>query len=213
MSRDPKQGDPEEGKTHGSWSGPSCQELALRIIEGVRPADDAELAAHVGSCLRCFRTVADMRDVPQLQAALRSGDLPDPGDAFWARFPTAAGAAWEQSRRPPARPEPTVSLWDRLRELLRLPAPAALAGAALAATLAVVVMKPAHELTAPATPPTDVTAAPASTSDESARGRQDDAWEGLVEDVGVPSAVEQLEELGTEDLKLLARALSTRSRI
>ena len=52
----------------------SCEQFESRLIAGDRPADDAELGAHVGSCLRCFRTAADMREVPRLAALLREGE-------------------------------------------------------------------------------------------------------------------------------------------
>ena len=59
---------------------------------------DAALAAHVGSCVTCFRTLAELRDAPRLAAALRA-DAPavSVSDRFWddlaARTTTAAASA------------------------------------------------------------------------------------------------------------------------
>jgi hypothetical protein len=131
----------------------TCDRFESRLIAGEKPGDDPALAAHVGSCLRCFRTAADMREVPRLAALLREGegegqgDLAfDPGARFWEKFPGRVGAAWAGSR--PAttwRMEPAApfSWWARLSAWLRRPLPAALTGAACAVGLAFIVMRPA----------------------------------------------------------------------
>jgi hypothetical protein len=118
-----------------------------------RAADDAALSAHIGSCLRCFRTAADLREVPRLQKLLRQAetDTPpaDPGEAFWAGFPAALGQAWDQRNQPasgrsaaPAPANTRGNLVDRFWAWLRLPVPAAMAGAACAAMVAVMVLRP-----------------------------------------------------------------------
>ncbi len=129
----------------------SCEQFESRLIAGDRPADDAELGAHVGSCLRCFRTAADMREVPRLSALLRESEaqegagVPDPGAFFWEKFPGQVSAAWvsarvrdDRTRRWADRP----TSWERVLGWLRRPVPAALAGAVGAVGLAVLVMGP-----------------------------------------------------------------------
>jgi hypothetical protein len=132
----------------------TCERYESRLIAGEKPADDPALAAHVGSCLRCFRTAADMREVPRLAALIREaesdGDVAfDPGARFWDKFPGEVGAAWTASRAPgahgwAAQPAAPFSWWARLSAWLRRPVPAALAGAACAVGLAFIVMQPAR---------------------------------------------------------------------
>jgi hypothetical protein len=135
----------------------SCERFESRLITGEKPADDPELGAHVGSCLRCFRTAADMREVPRLAALLRqvdaeaAGELgggignsaPDPGARFWEKFPGQVGAAWV-SARAGKRPE-ELRRWAWVARWWRQPLPAALTGAACAVALAFLVMRPAAE--------------------------------------------------------------------
>ena len=71
--------------------------------------DDAALAAHVGSCVTCFRTLAELRDAPRVAAALRA-DAPAvarSSDRFWddlaARTTNAAAAAMAERRAAPRR--------------------------------------------------------------------------------------------------------------
>src|SRR5213595_1785274 len=85
---------------------PTCRQVWDRSIEGRDVSDDPTLAAHVGSCVTCFRTLAEMRDVPRLAAALRGGaPTADVSDRFWddlaARTTTAAAAElrWPVRRR------------------------------------------------------------------------------------------------------------------
>jgi len=65
---------------------------------------DATLAAHVGSCVTCFRTLGELRDAPRLAAALRA-DAPAivVPDRFWddlaARTTGAAAAALASGAR------------------------------------------------------------------------------------------------------------------
>jgi hypothetical protein len=88
---------------------PICRQVWERAVEGGDVMADAALGAHVGSCVSCFRTLAEMRDVPRMAAALRAGaataDVPD---RFWddlaARTTAAASAALRPAeRRRPAR--------------------------------------------------------------------------------------------------------------
>jgi hypothetical protein len=129
----------------------NCEVFQARLISGERPNEDAALSAHVGSCLRCFRTAADMRDVPRLAALLRDSRDPrdsqnsldgettyDPGARFWETFPSQVSAAWVSSR-----PIRRAGWWERASIWLRRPVPAALTGAACAVGLAFLVMRPA----------------------------------------------------------------------
>ena len=77
---------------------PICGQVRDQAVEGRDVMADAALAAHVGSCVTCFRTLAELRDAPRLAAALR-GDAPavSVSDRFWddlaARTTTAAASA------------------------------------------------------------------------------------------------------------------------
>jgi hypothetical protein len=111
-----------------------CQEITLRLVAGEPPAGDPALATHVGSCLRCFRTANEMRELPQIARLMRQAErpAPDPGEAFWAHFPRTVSAAWVEERAA------SDGFGKRGRWLLgwfRLPLPAALSGAAVAAAL------------------------------------------------------------------------------
>jgi hypothetical protein len=113
----------------------SCGEISLRLIAGEAPAADPVLASHVGSCLRCFRTASEMRDVPGIASLLGAARqaAPDPGEAFWARFPSAVADAW--AGRKDGRGRWRIDGWRRLLGWLRMPVPAALSGAAVTAVL------------------------------------------------------------------------------
>src|SRR3954453_14303098 len=84
---------------------PTCRQVGERAVEGRDISDDPTLVAHVGSCGTCFRTLAEMRDVPRLAAALReAAPTVDVSDRFWddlAAQTTAAAAA--ELRRPVRR--------------------------------------------------------------------------------------------------------------
>src|SRR5580765_3802772 len=83
---------------------PICRQGWERAFEGGDVMADAGLAAHVGSCVTCFRTLAELRDAPRVAAALRA-DAPALAvpDRFWddlaARTAGAAGAALAASTR------------------------------------------------------------------------------------------------------------------
>jgi len=51
----------------------ACRQVWDRAVEGRDVTTDPTLAAHVGSCVTCFRTLAELRDVPRLAATLRAG--------------------------------------------------------------------------------------------------------------------------------------------
>lgn len=146
----------------------NCERFIERLVDGTRGSEDPELQRHLSSCLRCYRAAADLRDLPQLTDLLREGQSePGPGEAFWRSFPEAVSAAWAQGQRQqeakssadPAR-EPPVRApvrqrqqWlEQLRAWLRRPMPAAFAGAACAAAVAFVVVRPLRQQAVPVTP-------------------------------------------------------------
>jgi hypothetical protein len=88
----------------GEELAPICREVFERAVEGRDVMSDAALAAHVGSCVTCFRTVSEMRDATRIAAALRAGaPAPEVSDGFWddlaARTTGAAAAALRQPAR------------------------------------------------------------------------------------------------------------------
>jgi hypothetical protein len=208
-----------------------CADIELRLVDGRRPTDDPALAAHVRSCLRCFRTASDLREVPHIAALLRDVAEPDPGDLFWARFPTTVADAWEK-RQVPAK----VSLWQRVGRWFQLPVPAALTGAMAAAALVLLVTHRAPPVAPRPAPSAPVAAASSEpTLEDEAAGLvgDDDPLEALelsgqklvansdgdnasqpddsVE--GDSSAVEDLEQLDGDELRAVAQALHGRSQI
>ncbi len=89
---------------------PVCRQVWERAVDSTSGGDamtDPALAAHVGSCMTCFRTLAELRDAPRVAAALRAGTPALPvSDRFWddlAARTTDAAAAALAGARPPAR--------------------------------------------------------------------------------------------------------------
>jgi hypothetical protein len=151
-----------------------CEAAIQRLVacheSGERPGDDAQLAAHLGSCLGCFRAAADLKDVPRLAALLRetqplhddqlpSSGAGDPGPAFWASLPAQLGAQFERRRTtaaaaattattatprrvPTQAPPASDTAWLRFVRWIRMPVPAAMAGAACATAVALVMTRP-----------------------------------------------------------------------
>jgi hypothetical protein len=84
-----------------------CRQVWDRALEATSERDvmgDAALAAHVGSCMTCFRVVAELRDAPRLAAALRAdAQAPAVSERFWddlaARTSAAAAAAMAETGR------------------------------------------------------------------------------------------------------------------
>ena len=86
---------------------PICRQVWERAVASGDDRDvmaDAVLATHVGSCMTCFRTLAELRDVPRLAAALRA-DAPAPAvsDRFWDDLATRTTDAAAAALRPPTR--------------------------------------------------------------------------------------------------------------
>jgi hypothetical protein len=178
-------------------SEPSCAEISLRLIAGAHASDDPALASHVGTCLRCFRTAAEMRELPRLAALLREGDerqSADPGEAFWARFPATVNAAWEKRR---ARRNPLLEQWRHLTAWLRQPFAAALAGAAVASLVLTLVGRPppmSESNTRPPVEDEDVTSAEMLATPE-VMGEEDAPWE-MLELTDGKAAVAQVDQDG-----------------
>jgi hypothetical protein len=89
---------------------PVCRQVWERAVDSTLGSDvmtDPPLAAHVSSCMTCFRTLAELRDAPRVAAALRAGAPALPvSDRFWddlAARTTDAAAAALAGTRPPAR--------------------------------------------------------------------------------------------------------------
>jgi hypothetical protein len=136
-----------------------CEAAIQRLVacheSGARPGDDAPLAAHLGSCLGCFRASADLKDVGRLAALLREAHDPaqspgEPGSAFWASLPRQLGAEFDR-RRTARAPRPATAsgeaavsdtAWQRFVRWIRMPVPAAMAGAACATAVALVMTRP-----------------------------------------------------------------------
>lgn len=81
----------------------TCEQAAAALGEGARPAERPALAAHLGSCLECYRLAADLREFPALAAKLlqqrdRDGAGAAASDLFFARFPARVADAWERRR-------------------------------------------------------------------------------------------------------------------
>lgn len=217
-----------------------CAEIELRLVEGRPAAEDPEVAAHLRTCLRCFRTASELREVPQLAGLLRQAQedhQPDPGDLFWARFPGTVADAWERRRREAGTP--AASPVRRLGALFRRPVPAALAGAAVAAALVLALIPRGQGPQAglPAAPavavaPAEPLLAPEEEHPATLLGEEDPldvldladtrvvarltAAEAEVTDEGGdlgPSPAEELELLEADDLRAVAQALRGRSRI
>jgi hypothetical protein len=115
-------------KTHDSV-GSVCQAIEDRLLEGEKLTGHPELVAHVGSCLECFRTMSELRELPRIAEVMRVGAVEDaqakdPGPAFWNALPERVVAEVLGSRRKP--PVKARRWWS----------PAALASAGLAGAVA-----------------------------------------------------------------------------
>ncbi len=197
-----------------------CEAAIQRLVacheSGERPGDDSQLATHLGSCLGCFRASADLKDVPRLAALLRrdlqqQSDDGDPGSAFWSSLPRQLGDRFSDqfaSRRTPvvARPQPpvqTAGAWQRFLRWIRMPVPAAMAGAACATAVALVMTRPPSLQTLGQRPVTAVEENSANSANRanSANGAEATSA-GLLgqDDVAFaqsPSVYESVEELDT----------------
>jgi hypothetical protein len=88
-----------------------CARVFDRLVEGSDVGGEPELAAHVGSCMACFRVMTDLRDAPRLAAILRADPPPLPQSGrFWddlaARTVQAAEGAGANGARGARGPVP-----------------------------------------------------------------------------------------------------------
>jgi hypothetical protein len=59
--------------TAGQNPSPLCARVFDRLVESGDVVGDAELETHLGSCMACYRTLTELRDVPRLAAMMRAG--------------------------------------------------------------------------------------------------------------------------------------------
>jgi hypothetical protein len=106
-----------------------CQAIEDRLLDGEKLTGHPELVEHVGSCLECYRTMSEVRELPRIAEVMRTGAgeearAKDPGPAFWNALPERVAVEVLGSRR---KPQVKVRRWW---------APAALASAGLAGAVA-----------------------------------------------------------------------------
>ena len=132
----------------------TCERIIERLVDsaGVRPTEDPQVAAHLGSCLRCYRAAADLRDVAPMTELLKAAreeslQLASPGEAFWRSFPGQVASSWAGQRQATADTADSAapSWFAQVHAFLRRPMPAAFAGAACAAAVAFVVVTPLRD--------------------------------------------------------------------
>jgi len=207
----------------------TCEVFASKLCEGVAPAADGALAEHVGSCLDCFRLMTELRDLPRLEAALRAAPLPDPGEAFWADFPSevwraAQGLPATGARASISRAEAAPGLAARVLAWISRPMPAAFLGAACAAAVLLLVVRvPVRPAAGPTVlgpgvidmelGSTDIAELDATVLQavlRSAPGEDsdgDDFVEAIDDDEGALTPLQRLETLDGETLQKLDQAL------
>jgi len=118
-------------------------------------AADPAVAAHLRSCLDCFRVLADLRDAPRIAELLRSDAAAEaePAPAFWdalaARTADAAEAARARAATPAAGRTRAWRTWTR--DLARRPGAMLFGAAAAAAVIGVLGGWPSR-VPAPAVP-------------------------------------------------------------
>lgn len=135
-----------------------CDLVCARLIESALTpetlARDPLVAAHVSTCLSCFRVATELRAADELAESLRSElkadekrvlraatRAGDPGENFWESLPQQIASAYVHGTAPAkaapvSPPASSPSLWMRIKSeafaFLRQPFPAAVTGAALA---------------------------------------------------------------------------------
>ena len=129
-----------------------CARVFEVLVDGTgrserRPHEDGdtttpEIAAHLGSCMRCFRVMTELRDASRLATAVRASApvLPE-DDGFWEALArrtvdaTVASLDGKTEAVPPAIPVPGPRLAVESRRRRRLGAAAVAAVSALAAAV------------------------------------------------------------------------------
>jgi hypothetical protein len=103
----------------GGSRGGECGRVFERLVEDPdAAAGDATLAAHLGSCLDCFRVLTELRDAARIADLLRRQALDE--------------AAGDGASPPAAALDPGAAFWDRLTSrtvdaIAAAPAPTAMA--------------------------------------------------------------------------------------
>ncbi len=146
-----------------------CQAVEDRLLEGEKLTGHPELVEHVGSCLECFRTLSELRELPRIAEVMRAGaaelaEENDPGAAFWRALPNRVADEVLGAQRPPetaAAPRPARRWW----------APAVVMSAGLSAAVAMLVVT-LHRPVVPVT--TSVASAPAPAPATLAGGAESD---------------------------------------
>jgi hypothetical protein len=156
-----------------------CRQVWDRAVEATSGRDvmeDAGLAAHVGSCMTCFRTLAELRDVPRVAAALRADAPAVPvSDRFWDDLAARTTAAVSAEMAGPPK-----------RRVWQVTGVAAIVAAAAAAWVLVAGHAPVGS---PGGGPGEVTAVAAGYDDESAEEPVD------VADLDEPALLQLLQQL------------------
>ncbi|HEY2899936.1 MAG TPA: hypothetical protein VGL59_05120 [Polyangia bacterium] len=140
-----------------------CLAIEDRLLEGERLTGHPELVDHAGSCLDCFRTLTELRELPRIAEVMLAGagELArqnDPGPAFWKAGPDRIADEVLGSR---CKARPAARRWW---------APAALmsTGLAAAATLVLAVSyRPPTSPSVATTKKTEAVAAPLAAAAES----------------------------------------------
>ncbi|HZL16428.1 MAG TPA: hypothetical protein VFG23_01655 [Polyangia bacterium] len=157
-----------------------CARAFERLIETGEVGSDPILGEHLGSCVTCFRTLTELRDVPRLAGLLRetAPAAPAADDRFWealaARTMAAVAAAQTVTTPLPVRPSAPARRSEALGRLRAtfLRGRVAIAATAVVAAAALVVMRrPPAGLATPTQPAAAsgaVVAATRSTSDDGA---------------------------------------------
>ena len=98
-----------------------CHGFVERLVDGASAASDPELAAHLGTCLSCFRTAAELRDAPRALGLLREAETAagqrrtDPGERFWNQLTGRILGAFPQDGAPAVDHVSSPSVADSAR--------------------------------------------------------------------------------------------------
>ena len=183
---------------------PGCGQVERALAERLsRPevggeALDLDLAAHLVACNRCRADEKRMRDLMEM---LKDQPVPDPGEAYWRRFP---GRVQDTLAAPgPAAGRSISSRWM------------AWSGLAAAAVLALLLVNPPDSGPGPGRPAgtssPDAGAALLTDLEASLAGAGSEGFDTLLDDLlGEPGLFEMTDEVGdlsTEERQILLDAL------
>ncbi|HXI56392.1 MAG TPA: hypothetical protein VNO55_10050 [Polyangia bacterium] len=178
-----------------------CQAVEDRLLEGEKLTGHPELVEHMGSCLECFRTMSELRDLPRIAEVMRAGAVEDaqakdPGPAFWNALPERVAAEVLGSQR---KPQVKARRWW---------APAALASAGLAGAVATLMIVygpkvPGPSVIAPAKTKTTMTATASPAAAATSAGALAPSAEGDGD-----LTLGDLADLSATELRALSRRLT-----